>query len=313
MTEIEELKSRLAKSEEEATKLKAALAPFAAVSDALQENHDPEAALKRVTLGDCHVAKAALGGSVVDVELVEKWWLHDKERDDKAFMRLAKYLEDNNLQIDESSVDSAIRTIETLRAQVDRYTKSEPGSPGGRVEAMCRFAEKECGHDPFSARPPEMTIIETVQNLRKEVEQWKREEARRRDDLKRTCISWKYYRELARANEPQVKPCERDTVESYDIETFPYPREWELEDSELKRERDEQACESEATHKILKTLLDDLRVAVSGFELEKWLLAHNEPGPPAWSNETRQMIIVEIAGREARNALKALETDANNE
>jgi hypothetical protein len=354
MTEIEKLKSQLAKSEAERDEarqllaqaasevncrgpvherisvlketrdhteaslykkiktLQAALAPFAAVSDALQEDHDPEAALKRVTLGDCHAAKAVLGGKVIEVELAEKWWLNDVKKDGEALIRLAEYLAANNLRTGASSVDSAIRAIETLQARVDSYVKHEPGSPGGRLGAIRRFAQEECGHSPFSSRPPELTIRETIQNLRKEVEHWKREEARRRDDHRRTYISWKYYRDKVEADQPRVKPAERDTVTSYEPETFPYPREWELEDSELKRERDESVARSEALSKILETLLNDLNTAGAGYEMLEWLLAHNEPGATGWSDGTRRVIVVEVAARKAREALDALGKDEDN-
>lgn len=93
---------------------------------------------------------------------------------------------------------------------------------------------------------------ECAQDMEEDCDKWKREEARRRDDCSR--VTEAYMALKASIPHDGKKPCERETVEKYEIKDFPYPREWELEDGELKLERDKAIQRAE-------NLTDDLREA----------------------------------------------------
>jgi hypothetical protein len=63
----------------------------------------------------------------------------------------------------------------SLLPDLEKLNDDGPGTPLGRLKGICDFAEKECGHDPYSSRGPETTIFEMVQSLKEKVAQAEKE------------------------------------------------------------------------------------------------------------------------------------------
>ena len=81
--------------------------------------------------------------------------------------------------------------IEKLRAQLAaaqaelRGIRDDAGTPLAISDGLWKFAEEECGHNPLSARPALLTVIDWVQKAKAELAEARAELAEARLDTER--------------------------------------------------------------------------------------------------------------------------------